>query len=350
MSDQAEMRTVKLAESTVTMAPVDELRAEARRLEQEAELLATTAAKLRTDAIARFVEAGMILVGRPGEWADSHPQAAAPLADAMRAIKAMDDLAAAGPGDKKGGLGGLFGRRKTASETPDERQAREERGSQLRVMLAELGRSFGTTLPAVAQVHGKAEYMETRASTTQVEVDALLGRVRALNQEAELRDTATGEMGIDALFTAAQLTVSGPPEISSPLDLRVGERAYLARPAELARQKTAASTGAGTQGLSFPMAKTGIPYLVGSYRGQSLKAGELAKLGSGQFVVTNQRLGFVGDLKSFSFPLSSLRHVVQYNDGLLLMRDGRENGDVLLTGSAGLVLFYINYVLQLQAG
>ncbi|HEV1996789.1 MAG TPA: hypothetical protein VGR61_01475 [Candidatus Dormibacteraeota bacterium] len=348
MSNRPPMRTVTLAESTVTMASVDELRAEVRGLQQEAETLAAAAEKLRADAVARFVEAGLILVGRPNEWSEGHPEAAIPMANAMRLIQAIDDDNGETEGAKKSGLGGLFGRKKAPAGTPAERRYRDERSSQLRVMLAELGRAFGTSLPAVTQVHGKAIYMDDRAVATQAEADELLERARALQHEADQREVATRDMGLDALFTAAQLRVSEPPLVKSPLDLRGGERAYLAERADLARQKTVASTGAGTQGLTFPTTQTGILYIVGSYRAQSVKTEALARLGSGIFVVTNQRLGFIGDLKSFSFPLSGLRHAVQYNDGLLLMREGRENGDVLLTASAGLVLFYINYVLQLQ--
>lgn len=350
MSNRPRMRTVQLAEATVTMASVEELRAEARGLEQEAEAIVATAAKLRADAEARFVEAGMILVGRPKEWSAGHREAAIPLANAVRMIKAIDDSTEAAGSAKKGGLGGLFGRNTAGVETREERRDREERGSQLRVMLAELGRAFGTSLPAVAQVHGKAIYMDDRAATMQAQADELLAGAQALKQEADFRERASKDVGLDALFTAAQLQVSDPPAVASPLDLRAGERAYLSQPAELARQKTVASTGVGTQGLAFPASQTGIPYIVGSYRPQSVRTEELARLGSGSFVVTNQRLGFVGDLKSFSFPLSGLRHAVQYHDGLLLLREGRENGDVLLTASAGLVLFYINYVLQPQAG
>ena len=340
------LRTIELAEATVTLATVEELHAEAGRLEAEAGTLAEAAARLRTDAVARFVEAGLILAGRPGEWSPAHPDAAAPLADAMAMIKAIDDAAAVAEAQKKGG--GLFGRRKAPPETAEERQAREERGSQLRVMLSELGRAFGTALPAVEQVHQRARDMEGQASANQAAADDLQGRARRLREEARLRAEATAQMGIDALLTAAQLQLAQPEVPKSPLDLRAGERAFLVQPADLARQKAAASTGAGTSGLTFPSSQTGIPYLVGSYRAQALKAEDLAKLGTGSFVVTNQRLGFVGDLKSFSFPLASLRHVVQYNDGLLLMREGKENGDVLLTGSAGQILFYINYALGLQ--
>lgn len=350
MSSRPKMRTVELAESTVTMATVEELRAEARDLEQEAEAIAATAAKLRADAVARFVEAGMILLGRPAEWSNGYPEAAIPLANAMRMIKTIDASPEVVDAAKRRGVGGLFGRSRAPGETSEERRDREERDSRLRVMLTELGRAFGTALPAVAQVHGKAIYMEERAASTQAEVDNLLVRAQALKAEADLRETATTNMGLDALYTAAQLQGTEPPAVKSPLDLRAGERAYLSQPADLARQKTVASTGAGTQGRAFPASQTGIPYIVGSYRAQSVKTEELARLGTGAFVVTNQRLGFVGDLKSFSFPLAGLRHAVQYNDGLLLMREGRENGDVLLTTSAGLVLFYINFALQVQAG
>ena len=347
MFDDAPLRTVRLVESTITLAPIDEVRAEAGRLEGEADTLAAVAVRLRADATARFVEAGMILAGRPGEWAPAQPAATAPLADAMRTIKALDDHAAVTEARAQAGPSGLFGRRKPLPETPEERQAREELGSRLTVMLVELGRAFGTALPAVEQVHGQAREMEAQAAIDEARADELRGRARLLRQEVDARLEATAQTGFDTLFTAAQLLDSGPPPMKSPLDLHPGEQVFLVQPAELARQKAAASTGAGTQGLVFPISHTGIPYLVGSHRGQVLKLESLARLGSGSFVVTSRRLGFVGDLKSFSFPLATLRHAVQYGNGLLLVREGRENGDFLLTESAGAILFHINYVLQL---
>ena len=72
-------------------------------------------------------------------------------------------------------------------------------------------------------------------------------------------------------------------------------------------------------------------------------------LGPGIFVVTNQRLGFVGKLKSFSFPLGDLSSVEQYQDGLSMQREGRDNADVVLGAGASRILFYINWALMARS-
>ena len=141
-----------------------------------------------------------------------------------------------------------------------------------------------------------------------------------------------------------------PQPVQSPLALRGEEKAFLVEPAELGRQKTAASPNSASEGLAFPIVETGVPYRVGTYRSQPIPQDSVTKLGAGAFVVTDQRLGFIGQLKSFSFPLSGLLQVEQYKDGLTLLREGRDHADVLLTPAASRILFYINWVLQRSPG
>ncbi|MDQ6747144.1 MAG: hypothetical protein M3010_03430 [Candidatus Dormibacteraeota bacterium] len=342
--------SVKVGDLPVTLATGEELRAGVQQRTDEAGRLVASASRLRMDAIAVLVEAGMILVARAGEWASGEPAVAAQLADATRAIKLIDDhdggapSAAARP---RLGLSGILGRgRKASAETSQSRQAREERGAGLRVILAELGRTHGARLPAVAAAQARAIQLEQQASADLERARALDAEAAPMAAEAEQREASIAAMGFDAVYTAARLALDPPAPIDSPLALRGTEKAYLVEVAELARQKAAATPASLAEGLAFPVAQTGIPYRVGTYRARAIPQASLARLGSGVIVVTDQRLGFVGDLKSFSFALDTVVAVEQSRDGLTLLREGRDHADVLLTPAASRVLFYVNWVMQ----
>jgi hypothetical protein len=337
-----EMKAVQVGDLMVTIAPVEEIRREAERMSRESAELQASATRHRSDAVARLVEAGMILVAREREWASTEPDAAAQLSAARQAIARVDEVGGVEQDASKPKFG-LFGRRRE-TETPAARDEREQRGAQLRVILAELGRAYGDALGAVRSAHDKAMEMEARAGTDLAEAARLQAQADALQAEAGSRERAASELGFDAPLTAAQLQESGPPSVASPLVLRGNEAAFLAEPAELAREKTYAEPEPAS-GLAFPVALTGIPYRIGTHRARALPRESLSPLGGGAFVVTNQRLGFVGTLKSFSFPLADLLRVEQYYDGLTLLREGRGNVDVLLSPGASKILFFINYAL-----
>lgn len=342
--------TVELEDALVSMATVEQLRKEADSLQHEAEGLTAAATRSRSDAVARLAEAGLVLVARARDWAPAHPTAKNQLVDVNRTIKTIDELDGGLDRDdskKRSGLSGLFGRNRAPVEDPETRQAREERSAQLRVMLAELGRSYGEALPAVAVAHEKAMAMESQSADDGAAASRLETSARDMRQEADTRERAAAEMGFDALALAATFRSLPPATVESPLALRSGERACLVEPAELAREKKPVVLPTQLPMTNFHTYTTGIRYRIGVRRDGTLKPDSLSPLGPGTFVVTNQRLGFVGKLKSFAFPLDSLVHAEQYAGSLALVREGRDHADVVLTPSASRILFYINYVLQL---
>jgi hypothetical protein len=342
--------TVQLDDALVSMASVAELRARAKQLDAEAVELEAAASRSRRDAVASLAEAGLVLVARASEWSAAEPGAAHQLADAHRMIRTIDELDGGfdpAAGQKRSGLAGMFGRKKAPAEAPEARQARAERTSQMRVMLAELGRSYGASLPAVSAAHEKAMALEDQAVGDAGRARELEAEVRDLRRQADTRERALAEMGFDALQLAASWRLEPPAPVTSPLALRGGEIAYLAEPAELARQKTPASRPAQAPVTNLPAFTTGIRYRIGLRRDQAIKPESLSVLGPGTFVVTNQRVGFVGKLKSFAFPLDSLIHIELQTGGLFLLREGREHADVVLTPAASRLLFYINWVMQL---
>lgn len=339
------MNSILVGELLVTLAPLEELRAEAARLAAEAAGLHESASQHRTEAMSRLAEAGMILVAREGEWLPQHPDAAGPMGAAREAIRRVDEVGGL-PEEPDGKRRFALFARKKDTEAPEVRAEREARAAQLRKALVELGRDFGEALAAVSTAHDRALDMQARAEADLDQAAELQRQAFVLLAETENRARSVGEMGFDAPLLAATLQETGVPAVTSPLQLRADEVAYLAEPAELARDRNYAINAPPATGLAPPLAVSGIPFTTGKHRGQALSRNHLSMLGPGVFVVTNQRLGFVGKLKSFSFSLTDLVAVEQYNDGLSLQREGRDNADVLISAGASRILFFINWALR----
>lgn len=74
----------------------------------------------------------------------------------------------------------------------------------------------------------------------------------------------------------------------------------------------------------------GIYYRAGSISTQTITKEIIAKEDIGFFWITNQRIGFIGSNKNFSFPIEKLL-AFELEDGLVkIMKEGRENGFLLL--------------------
>ena len=171
----------------------------------------------------------------------------------------------------------------------------------------------------------------------------------AASAELKRRTDAEREMGFDAPYTAAYLKTYGPPEVQSPLVLKRGERACMVAPATLARQQTRRQWVGGNQGFSFPIGHTGIRYRVGSFHGHPIQQQFLGKLDFGTLVISNQRIAFIGKVKSTSVPFAKLLHVECYADAVAVFQEGRENPDFYLTAQPKYALFMINWFLNQAA-
>jgi hypothetical protein len=154
------------------------------------------------------------------------------------------------------------------------------------------------------------------------------------------------QLGFDALWTAAWLQRNEPPAIESPVAPRKDERAWLAAPATLARLATRTQWVGASQGMSFPIGHTGIRYRVGSFRGHPVESTSIKPLDSGTLVLTNQRLVFVGGVRSVTIQLGHLVHAEAYTDALAVFQDRRETPDFFKLQSPQYVLFYLNYALS----
>jgi hypothetical protein len=76
--------------------------------------------------------------------------------------------------------------------------------------------------------------------------------------------------------------------------------------------------------FSFPIGHTGTRYRVGAFYDEPVRRQSLARLDSGSFVLTKQRVAYVGRTKSTSVALSKVLHVEVFNDGLSIAREGKD--------------------------
>jgi hypothetical protein len=120
-------------------------------------------------------------------------------------------------------------------------------------------------------------------------------------------------------------------------------------PATLARQQTRRQWVGGSQGFSFPIGHTGIRYRVGSFHGHPIQQQFLGTSDSGTLVISNQRIAFIGNVKSTSVPFAKLLHVECYSDAVAVFQEGRENPDFYMTAQPKYALFMINWFLNQAA-
>lgn len=332
----------------VTLADLDQLKAATDSAPAKQQELEHEAQSLRGLAEGLWVQRGRLLLAGEGQWDPSPSQA--PLVTSAKTLDAqlqeLDARLTGLPSEPHSGLGRIVAK---AADWNEHRKLVAERTNldpQLRTLLIQLARQAPEARLTDADViasQAKAADAQAQQALTQASDSA--AAAKAFEAELQRRTEAQREMGFDSLYLAAYIQRYGPQPIQSPLVLKRGEHAYVSVVATLARQQTRRQWVGGSQGFSFPIGHTGIRYRVGSFRGHPVEQQFLAKLGAGTFVVTNQRIAFIGDTKSTSAGLSKILHAECYSDGLAIFQEGRENPDYYLLAQPKYVLFFINWFL-----
>lgn len=334
----------------VTLASVDALQARAAQLRDWAAKAAAGAQSLRTHADWQFAAAGSTLVARPTDWAipaDLQPatQQARTLTEQ---VAADDQQAAALKGDESSA--GVFGRIGVKHHEHQVEQDRSQAATQLHGLLVSIARSAPpSTFPEADQQRKVAFDLEAQAGQVDAQIQSAQASAQACDDEVVHRHDAIKAMGFDSLYEAARLKTSGAQPVDSPLILKAGEQAYLSVPATLARMTTRTHYAGRSSGFSFPIGHTGIRYRVGSFRGEPVQQQSLTQLDTGTFVLTNQRLAYVGRTKSTSVALDKVMHFEIYNDALSVAREGKENPDFYLMSNPKYAAFLLNWVLALHS-
>lgn len=334
---------------SVTLLDLAATRARLATLQETADAKSGQSKSLQDLALDRWHQLGELLVASRDRWspdpsvaqlvqqADLLQQQLREEASAMETINARDRRGFAGALNRVGDWN--RGRGLNA-----QRAALE---AKLIPILVQIGRQAGErTLPDADTLRAQANAAEGEAAKLDAEAGAARVAANALTAEVKQRSDSENELGFDGPYLAAYLKTYGPAPVESPLILKKGEQANLAAPATLARRQTRRQWVGGSQGFSFPIGHTGIRYRVGSFHGHPIQQQFLGKMDTGTLVVTNQRVAFIGRVKSTSIALARVMHVECYSDAVAVFQEGRENPDYYLTSQPKYILFMLNWVLD----
>jgi len=304
------------------------------------------AKSLRGLAEDRYAELGQVLVMNPTRW--NPPANFSGVLDQARSLQGRVDadvqaLAAIDQKERHGlsGILGKVGDWNTSHKADADRAAAQ---TQLRTLLIQIAQ---TAPPAdfdpATNVRTQAQAALDQAAAADANIKTATAEIAAMEEEYNRRDSAQREMGFDAPYLAAYFSTYGPPAVEGPLALKRGERAIAVVPVRLARQQTKTQYVGGSRGMSFPIGHTGIRYRVGSYHGHPIQTQVMTTLDTGNLEITNQRIAFIGAVKSTTVALEKILHVECYKDALAIFREGRENPDFFLTDRPQYALFMLNW-------
>ena len=335
---------VKTDAGSVTLATLDGLQTRVVQLNDWIAKTLPLVARLRAQAADHYAASGAILVPRSKNW--TIPSALQSVVDRAQVLVSQigqrdDEIEGI---RQVRGQGSIFNRVGSWRQERKDLKDRAAEAGELRSLLIEIARSADVTALVDAGTEKTAAAgFDAQADQIDVQIEQTRASVEAMTQEIARRQEAVRAMGFDSLYEAAVLETSGPTPVQSPLLTKAGEIAVLAVPATLSRMVTRTHYVGGSSGFSFPIGHTGIRYRVGTFRGQPVQQQALTKLDDGTFVVSNQRLAFVGRTKSVSVPLGKILHLELYSDALAVFQEGKENPDFLEMGQPGRALFLINW-------
>ncbi len=340
-------KRVELPGGPVSLVPVEQLQAQITELSAGADHALAQAQDFAGQAQAKMEEAGKMMADRWQEWPAQ--ELSGPIREVIGLQQKLANLDAGLSGLQEHphhGLSGVFEKLRDDAEASGVRHQQQAISQELKVLCEHIaGSAPPTTVPDADAARAEAASLVEKSVAFKAEAKAVLDASGTLADEVKRRQEAGKGLGFDPLFTAAQLTASGPEPIQTPLITKRGEQACFAAPASLSRHIQRTRYEGGSQGFSFPIGHTGIRYRVGSFRGRPVQWEQLLKVDSGTLIVTNQRLAFVGSLKSVTVPLAKVIHIEVYTDGLAVFHEGRENPDYFQCGRPQEFLLYLNWCL-----
>ena len=341
-------KRVELPGGPVSLVPIEQLHVQITELGTSAAQAQAQAENFASEAQAKMAAAGAVMADRWQEWPAQ--ELFEPIRKAIalqQQLGGLDAALSALGQHPHQGLSGVFEKLKDEHQASGIQHERQALAQQLRALSLNIaGSAPPATVPEADTARAEAAGLLQQSKDTEAQSKAAMDASSALADEVTRRQEAEKSLGFDSLYAAARLATYGPQQIQTPLITKGGEQACFAIPAGLSRRTRRTRYEGGSQGFSFPIGHTGIRYRVGSFRGHPVQWEQLTKLDSGTLVVTNQRLAFVGSLKSITVPLAKVIHVETYTDGLAVFHEGREDPDYFQCGRPQEFLLYLNWCLS----
>ncbi len=197
----------------------------------------------------------------------------------------------------------------------------DEEIAQIQARYKELGLTQDNLKGIRVQAYNAALQAVKNDGIVTAEEEAELGKLQLFLNIPE-SEIAKSKKELARLRLLTEIQNGNPPSVSVPnVILQKNETAYWSEPARILEERVVKQRyEGGSQGFSFRIAK-GVSYRVGSNRGHIVSDTAVIPVSSGEFIITNKRVIFRGDAKSFNLRLDKLLELNFYSDGVRLTDD-----------------------------
>ncbi|HZE07893.1 MAG TPA: hypothetical protein VE110_03960, partial [Gemmatimonadaceae bacterium] len=188
--------------------------------------------------------------------------------------------------------------------------------------LGELRTTFGLTLEELRQLRIAAYEAAFRAASSDRAItDSEATELAKIQDFLQLKEADIGQTKKDfaRYRLIAEIQAGNLPVVQVPtIILQKNEIAHWREPSSLIEERVVGRRYVGgSSGVSVRIAR-GVSYRVGSSRGRLMVDKADVPVSTGELVLTNKRVIFRGDRKSFNYRLDKLLDVQLYETGLLL--------------------------------
>lgn len=197
----------------------------------------------------------------------------------------------------------------------------DEEVAQIQTRYKELGLTQDDLKGIRVQAYNAALRAVKSDGVVTAEEEAELGKLQQFLMIPE-SEIAKSKKELARLRLLTEIQNGNPPSVSVPnVILQKSETAYWSEPASILEERVVNRRyEGGSQGFSFRIAK-GVSYRVGSHRGHLVSDTAVIPVSSGELIITNKRVIFRGDAKSFNLRLDKLLELNFYGDGVRLTDD-----------------------------
>ncbi|WP_413942718.1 hypothetical protein [Bdellovibrio sp. HCB-162] len=201
--------------------------------------------------------------------------------------------------------------------TSEERAQIEDRAKQLLLTFNDFG---STKKKAYRAALSNLQRQSEITKEMELNMDAIQGFLQIPFEEIEKEKTK-----LDRLRLITEVRYGNLPILHRcPIILQKNEIAYWSEPAELMEVRVIGRRyEGGSSGVSIRIMK-GVSYRVGNHRGRMVTDKALLAVAQGQLIVTNKRLVFSGDAKSFDVKIEKILNINYTDDGILFTTANRE--------------------------
>ncbi len=192
--------------------------------------------------------------------------------------------------------------------------------------LEEIAKKYQLTTLAckIASINAYYRLYQKVVSDRKVTEDEL-AQINELCQKLQLpeKEISPTLQTLAKLHFLTQLEEGILPEIDADIFLKRNEVAHYQTNCELYEERIKREYVGGHSGVSIRVAK-GVYWRVGGFKGYPVEKTVLTKIDQGKLVITNKRIVFSGDRKSFSIPYSKLIDIELFKDAVKINREGKK--------------------------